>query len=1060
MKITILFIITIISLSISQAMVELATTKSGRNYIIVGGDQQHLSAAEKRSVYLSESDHHVTLGYDTELDSDVFVFDSHEDQILEVQCTSNTLIVTARDPSVFDSWKEEETILIGGLQWDCSDEEGDLAPFYRALMQMKRLSENVMYVETEETSFLAAFKKMEFEYDFRPVPVEEREDLKKRSVVLDSVEKRATYGGSKSVELSVSDSASKTLGEGSVSSTISASYEVKGGCYAKIKINVRWWRLRVRLSYAEFAVYSSFNAAFDASVDLSKSYSASKELFSKSFSTKVFYIGVVPVVVKPGLVFTGYLDANAAVSLSTGFTYDRYYKAGVKYSNGRWSTFKINSGNGFQYNAPALNEATADLTISLGIKPQATIYGIFVLSMEALPYITASLDGASDDCANGIYFGLYYGVDLEIGFEIKRFRIFRKTIISGYYKSWRTSIISEREATCPFCGSCIAAVSDSKRQIGDPFAPVTLTSGDNVYWRVGEWEECSKSCGVGEASRSVKCIVGDTVATWDDCRYLPRPQSTRLCNTQECDPCASKSCTDCIALSSCNWCSTTDSCLDIDTALATCNESLTTEPELCKAFTQIEITSPEPESLWSVSGSNFLCIEFTPNDPNMTIVIQMKESASEEDETWYGHGLPLFSKAVSPICFYPMGLATGEYNIYIGDMENDNNVAMVGNVTIDSSTNLPGVRGLRLTPFDGCSVECGGGVSVRTATCYDDFGDEIDIQLCGYVPHLEEKCNEFECQFDELSLTTGFKKFYDINETFPVGEEVNISWTGGVIGGHVKLTLFYYGFDSLESFRGEDRVELNAIYNPKVAAIVEPLIVYIGENTGSFIWTVPNMSPSHRYVMEIESTDINGESLGFVVNRAYFPIGGQADFYVGWTEVNTPFVGKTNITLVNLHGDHFPLTLEHNGNKAVADSVYFFNGDVVIESPGEIIAVLPNDHLESVLIVSNIDKYVRTFSLIDPTANITDCFALPSCEICGRVEQCGWCAASSICMPVGKNGDPSALIPCPSGWSTDGCLPRICSAENSTSGIVDTCDQSHSGILSLMIFVLLSVAMI
>lgn len=59
-------------------------------------------------------------------------------------------------------------------------------------------------------------------------------------------------------------------------------------------------------------------------------------------------------------------------------------------------------------------------------------------------------------------------------------------------------------------------------------------STQGYYWSFGSWSACSKECGSGYQSRLVFCTIDHESYPDYLCASLPRPQSNRTCNPQEC----------------------------------------------------------------------------------------------------------------------------------------------------------------------------------------------------------------------------------------------------------------------------------------------------------------------------------------------------------------------------------------------------------------------------------------------------------------------------------------------------------------------------------------------
>uniref|UniRef100_A0AAX7UHM9 Peptidase M12B domain-containing protein n=1 Tax=Astatotilapia calliptera TaxID=8154 RepID=A0AAX7UHM9_ASTCA len=89
----------------------------------------------------------------------------------------------------------------------------------------------------------------------------------------------------------------------------------------------------------------------------------------------------------------------------------------------------------------------------------------------------------------------------------------------------------QRIVTCPEEDQC--------DRDHEPSTIQSCNSHPCAQWLTGSWGQCSTSCGVGVQHRLIKCV--DTRAETDgevdqaQCHHEPPPESTRKCNTQECE---------------------------------------------------------------------------------------------------------------------------------------------------------------------------------------------------------------------------------------------------------------------------------------------------------------------------------------------------------------------------------------------------------------------------------------------------------------------------------------------------------------------------------------------
>uniref|UniRef100_A0A2K6FAE1 A disintegrin and metalloproteinase with thrombospondin motifs 7 n=1 Tax=Propithecus coquereli TaxID=379532 RepID=A0A2K6FAE1_PROCO len=99
---------------------------------------------------------------------------------------------------------------------------------------------------------------------------------------------------------------------------------------------------------------------------------------------------------------------------------------------------------------------------------------------------------------------------------------------SGQPESPRPEATPARES--PTHSSGAAGAQPLAPSLAEEGAPVDLPAAGNASWQVGDWSECSTTCGLGAVWRPVRCSSGRD----EDCAPAGRPQPARRCHLRPC----------------------------------------------------------------------------------------------------------------------------------------------------------------------------------------------------------------------------------------------------------------------------------------------------------------------------------------------------------------------------------------------------------------------------------------------------------------------------------------------------------------------------------------------
>ncbi|XP_028396087.1 papilin-like [Dendronephthya gigantea] len=232
-------------------------------------------------------------------------------------------------------------------------------------------------------------------------------------------------------------------------------------------------------------------------------------------------------------------------------------------------------------------------------------------------------------------------------------------------------------------------------------------------WKLGEWSQCSASCGGGTRSRSVQCMeINDNLISDDRCPEHNRPRNQEKCNET---PCAVRWVTG-------EW----------GECRPSCGKGMRTRPVYCASSSQTARRYPD-----------YIC-----NQDNKPSIMKPCNNTENCPAMWYAS---MWSK-----CTANCGKGIQMRNVFCGVKRQPQTLTILSNERCRGLPQMKKIQQCVIKPcytqwialsWQPCSSSCGRGKRLRNVKCYADSEEDVTEKSCdlGTKPPAEDVCNLVDC---------------------------------------------------------------------------------------------------------------------------------------------------------------------------------------------------------------------------------------------------------------------------------------------------------------------------
>ncbi|GAQ80654.1 hypothetical protein KFL_000590060 [Klebsormidium nitens] len=567
--------------------------------------------------------------YDVRTVANLVNLANHADVISGVRCFRNELHVSVIDGAPLPTWPTGAT-LVGGLEWNCTDEEGEPAPFYRRLLRVLPDNESSdVIMETHHREMVHCFRGAKISFKYTPCkgsPDSPGDDLRhaRRKLLQFGFVKTLVKTAGQVVDAGVSGV--KKMGQAVVIAAdvvgnlaINGRFDWHGGQnWDLFQFNYDKATQRAVLQndvlYAKTATQSNgFNTKESARVTCVNCYATLEAGVSVDIVLKRQQLeqahrpeprvqhahhngSPVPLVILPSIQL--YARANLAAAVRGGATFGVDYQQRLQFGQEfreAWGEFR-----------PVQPEAFARLNLhppTLSFQGEAMIEGLLILEVtlklyDAIPVVIApapylgvefatSLTRIQKSCP--ISYRIYSGLNLSLGLDKLEIPLGKvKVNVGGSIIPFRKSLrlIGKSYLPCAYCSGCIHTLGSDPlyKWVAGPWG----TCGADSVWKrdvtcqadgqpnfamadalckdAGAKPPASSACSVAPSCPAT-CQPADGVCN-AECNVAACGHDAGDCRTS--DPCrAFSDCRTCLTGPAvCGWCASAGACIQSEAACA------------------------------------------------------------------------------------------------------------------------------------------------------------------------------------------------------------------------------------------------------------------------------------------------------------------------------------------------------------------------------------------------------------------------------------------------------------------------------------------------------------